>query len=252
MISEAWRMHEKNESKIFPLSPPSPFPLNLFYKEKFLIATIRRLRLTLGGVVMKRIFSFYSLVVLFSVVLFACEASNIEKAQATSIQQVNLEQAINGAELIFEGKAMHKEIRISPDNGKPFTYFTFQILDVIKGAYPSNTIELGFMGGPKGKFTLKVSDMRMPELGERGIYFVEQVHVQQVHPLYGWSQGHYVVIPSQQKNQDIVLPVEAADSLREKQSQSQSLSSRDLSLKNAPTLNQFKQQVVDTLVKNIQ
>jgi hypothetical protein len=32
--------------------------------------------------------------------------------------------------------------------------------------------------------------MQIPELGEQGIYFVESLARDQVHPLYGWTQGH--------------------------------------------------------------
>ena len=38
-----------------------------------------------------------------------------------------------------------------------------------------------------------VSDMKVPQVGERGIYFVESLERSQVHPLYGWSQGHFIV-----------------------------------------------------------
>jgi hypothetical protein len=198
--------------------------------------------------------NFFSLFILtlFSVVLLSCAVSNVEKAQATTILQTNFEQVVKGSELIFEGKAIYKETRVSPENGKPFTYFTFQVLDVMKGSYSDTTIELGFMGGLKGKFTLTVSDMRMPEVGERGVYFVEKVNVQQINPLYGWRQGHYLVVPNEQKTQDIVIPVEEADSLSRDPIQGKSLSSKGLSLKNAPTIKQFKQEVVETVKRNIQ
>ncbi len=36
--------------------------------------------------------------------------------------------------------------------------------------------------------------MQMPEVGEQGIYFVESLQRRQVHPLYGWAQGHFLVV----------------------------------------------------------
>jgi hypothetical protein len=35
--------------------------------------------------------------------------------------------------------------------------------------------------------------MQLPQEGEHGIYFVESLERLQVHPLYGWSQGHFIV-----------------------------------------------------------
>jgi hypothetical protein len=34
--------------------------------------------------------------------------------------------------------------------------------------------------------------MRLPAVGEVGIYFVESLRERQVHPLVGWSQGHFL------------------------------------------------------------
>ena len=36
--------------------------------------------------------------------------------------------------------------------------------------------------------------MVLPETNEHGIYFVESKTRRQVHPLYGWAQGHFVVV----------------------------------------------------------
>ena len=34
----------------------------------------------------------------------------------------------------------------------------------------------------------------MPVLGEKGIYFVESLQRRQVHPFYGWDQGHFLIM----------------------------------------------------------
>ncbi|MDZ7664865.1 MAG: hypothetical protein U5K27_05970 [Desulfotignum sp.] len=39
--------------------------------------------------------------------------------------------------------------------------------------------------------------LKFPQPGERGIYFVESLERMQVHPLYGWSQGHFLVRPDE-------------------------------------------------------
>ena len=135
----------------------------------------------------------------------------IDQANATVILKKSFSQVIHGSELIFEGRVVSKETRPLPINDKPFTFFIIEIIDIIKGSYPHTTIETGYMGGRIGELTLEVSDMRMPEVGERGIYFVETLNEQQIHPLFGWQQGHYLVITNQQTGQEMVIPIKQKD-----------------------------------------
>ena len=151
---------------------------------------------------MKKIFSLIMFLILFLAFL------QVRQAAATVILRLGFDQVVTGAELIFEGKVISQETRPSPVNGRPFTYFTFEIIEVIKGDYTEPTIEIGYMGGQLGEFTLKVSDMRMPEMDERGIYFVESLSKQQIHPLIGWQQGHYLVETDQRTGVDMVIPME--------------------------------------------
>ncbi len=184
---------------------------------------------------MKRYFS----QILFFALLFI--PLNAGQAKATTILELSFDQVCQDAELIFGGQVMSKETRPSPIDGKPFTYFTFQIIEVIKGSYAGSTIELGFMGGQLDGFTLKVSGMQMPEMGEKGIYFVENLGVQQIHPLCGWQQGHCLVISDKQTGQDIVIPVEDKDSVKANSS----------ALMHAPpTLEVFKQNIRNVIEKD--
>jgi len=160
-------------------------------------------------------------------ILLASASLTASCASASVVEQVTLPQVVQGSQLIFEGQVISKQVRYAP-NGDPFTYFTFRILDVIKGNYTAPTIELGFMGGPTSNgLILQISDMRMPEVGEHGIYFVESLARQQVHPLYGWQQGHYLVTPPQAGAPARVVPTNAPPG----------------AMISAPTLMQFKQQV---------
>jgi hypothetical protein len=182
---------------------------------------------------MKRDFPY----ILFFVLSFALFCTN--QTKATTILELSFDQVCQGAELIFEGQVVSKETRPSPTDGKPFTYFTFQIIEVIKGSYTGSNIELGFMGGQLGDLTLKVYGMHMPEIGERGIYFVENLSVQQIHPLCGWQQGHCLVISDKQTGQDMVIPVEDKDSVK----------ANSLALTHAPTLEAFKQNIRNVIEK---
>ncbi len=112
---------------------------------------------------------------------------------ATAIQQMGLSEVLNGSELVFEGRVVGAEVRPGPDQRQIYTYVTFQVMDVIKGKAPGDTVQLAFTGGSLGDLTLHVSDMHIPSIGERGFYFVESLQRPQTNPFYGWDQGHYVV-----------------------------------------------------------
>ena len=115
--------------------------------------------------------------------------------QATAIQEVNVAEMLEGCDLVFEGRVIEIETRKEQNTRMIHTNVKFEVLDVIKGKYSSGIIELSFLGGTAGGRTLKVDDMHVPELHEKGIYFVESLSDRQVHPFYGWSQGHFVIIP---------------------------------------------------------
>ncbi|MAF33092.1 MAG: hypothetical protein QF876_02965 [Desulfobacterales bacterium] len=151
---------------------------------------------------MKRLKKIFPIVFLITFVLLPAGI-----AKATTILEVSFAEVIQGAELIFEGRVLSEETRPSPIDGRPFTYFTFEIIDVINGPYSGNYIELGFAGGTLRGLTLSVSNMRMPEIGERGVYFVESLTQELVHPLYGWHQGHYLVVTDPANLQEKVVPL---------------------------------------------
>ncbi len=110
---------------------------------------------------------------------------------ATSVREVSLQEMLAQAELIFEGEVIDVAVQEPPDR-RPLTRIRFQVLDIIKGRFEHPTITLDFLGGKIGGKRLAVTDMEYPALGEHGIYFVESLSRRQVHPLYGWSQGHFV------------------------------------------------------------
>jgi len=112
---------------------------------------------------------------------------------ATTVLKVGMNELAQNAEFIFEGRVLSRQVRVSKASPRPCTYFTFQIMDVVKGQYDKPQIELCFAGGTINGITMKVSGMLMPGVGETGIYFVDALANEPVHPLLGWSQGHYLV-----------------------------------------------------------
>jgi hypothetical protein len=111
---------------------------------------------------------------------------------ATSVREVSIDEMLRQSQLIFEGTVTAVEARENSQK-RIHTYVTFEIKDIIKGEYRGNSITLSFLGGTMGDVTMAVGDMRLPQLGEHGIYFVESLERLQVNPLYGWSQGHFIV-----------------------------------------------------------
>jgi hypothetical protein len=113
---------------------------------------------------------------------------------ASSVRQVTMDEMLQQCQFVFEGKVLSLEAEENSQK-RIHTYVAFEIQDIIKGEYSSDTITLSFLGGTVGDVTMGVSDMKFPQVGERGIYFVESLERSQVHPLYGWSQGHFLVQP---------------------------------------------------------
>jgi hypothetical protein len=119
---------------------------------------------------------------------------SISHAHASSVRQITMNEMLQQCQFVFEGTVVALEARENSQN-RIHTYVTFEIQDIIKGSYSDNTITLSFLGGTIGNVTMAVGDMVFPKTGEHGIYFVESLERSQVHPLYGWSQGHFLVRP---------------------------------------------------------
>lgn len=112
--------------------------------------------------------------------------------QATTLLEMDIDSVADRAELIFLGNVLTSE-SIQNINGQYRTYVTFQVQEVLKGNYPGDSLELSFFGGNiNGRGTV-VSDLRRPEPGEAGIYFVESLSEDMINPLLGWSQGHFLI-----------------------------------------------------------
>jgi len=116
----------------------------------------------------------------------------ISFGNATSIREVSMDEMLQQSQFVFEGTVAAIEAREN-SRKRIHTHVTFEITDIIKGEYRSNIITLRFLGGTVDDVTMVVSDMRLPQKGEHGIYFVESLERFQVNPLYGWSQGHFIV-----------------------------------------------------------
>lgn len=103
-----------------------------------------------------------------------------------------MNEMAQSSQFVFEGKVLAIEAR-KGGNNRIYTYVTFAIQDIMKGQHIAKNITLRFLGGTVGDLAMVISDMEIPEKGEHGIYFVESLKRNQVNPLYGWQQGHFLV-----------------------------------------------------------
>ena len=129
---------------------------------------------------------------------------------SATIARIGTEELVNKSELIFEGVVVSVQSEVNQYE-RVYTYIEFSVEDVLVGNdIDGETLTLRFTGGSAGGIELDVG-VRMPQLDERGIYFVEQVSPGLLNPLLGWEQGHFVV----NDNGDVVaanaLTVEAVE-----------------------------------------
>ncbi|WP_286817039.1 hypothetical protein [Desulfobacter sp. UBA2225] len=116
----------------------------------------------------------------------------LSTSYGASVLKITMDELLTGSEFVFEGRVLSVESKQTGPK-RIHTFVTCEIKEIIKGEYPEPTITLRFLGGTVGNLTMAVSDIQIPRDGERGVYFVESLDRNQVHPLYGWSQGHFTV-----------------------------------------------------------
>lgn len=123
-------------------------------------------------------------------VLFSLQTSIVN---ASSVQQVAVDDMLEIAELIFEGRVTAVESRWNNGRTAINTLVTFNIIDVIHGDYANSSIVLQFAGGSADGLTMQIEGIIYPQLGETGIYFIEETDRALVNPIVGWSQGHFLI-----------------------------------------------------------
>lgn len=115
----------------------------------------------------------------------------LRPAWAASVLQVDVDELLERAALVFEGRVTASRADWNQARTSIVTTVRFAVLDVIKGEHPGDELALRFMGGSVDGLTLQIPGMVQPRVGERGIYFVETLARDQINPLLGWSQGHF-------------------------------------------------------------
>jgi hypothetical protein len=135
-------------------------------------------------------------------------------AAATTLLGMDIDQVAAYAELIFEGEVIQRVVRRNDSNGLINTYVTFSILDVIKGNYSADTLELRFTGGSLNGEIVEVSGLVIPGEAEQGVYFVESLDRALLNPILGWSQGHFLIVEEAGERRVTTLEAEAVTSVQ--------------------------------------
>lgn len=139
-------------------------------------------------------------------ILTSLSLMHFESADASTILEVSTSELIVNSVLVFEGVVINKESKFTENNSSINTYIKFNIIQILKGDYTNSDLELRFAGGQVGDIKMKVSDSHLPSIGEHGIYFVESIENTLVNPLYGWSQGHFIIIKTANGQELITTP----------------------------------------------
>jgi hypothetical protein len=124
---------------------------------------------------------------------------------ATIIQVVTFKELLQYSEFIFEGKVIAIESVIPSNSHLPRTCVLIEINEVFKGRHSDDTVDLCFLGGISGEYTVKVANMQYPKLDEKGIYFVKSLARQYANPLYGWKQGHFLIETDHHTSREHIL-----------------------------------------------
>jgi hypothetical protein len=124
---------------------------------------------------------------------------------ATTIQGVTFNELLQYSEFIFEGQVIAIESVIPSNSHLPRTCVLIEINEVFKGSHSDDTVDLCFLGGSSGEYTVKVANVQYPELDEKGIYFVKSLARQYANPFYGWKQGHFLIETDHHTSREHVL-----------------------------------------------
>jgi hypothetical protein len=100
---------------------------------------------------------------------------------------------LKNSEVVFEATVIGMNPHFENPGNHIVTDVTFQVIEVIKGNLNKGVVVLSFSGGTVGEMTEVIGDMHIPKYREHGVYFVESLQRKQVHPFYGWDQGHFTV-----------------------------------------------------------
>lgn len=116
-------------------------------------------------------------------------------ARATVLQKFDIDQLIDGAELVFTGTVLSKETVWNSEHTDIYTFAIFGDLDVLKGELEpgATTFVLRYSGGEIDGFVAGVAGAPEFSVGERRLLFI-QGHLRTLFPVLGLRQGAFKIL----------------------------------------------------------
>lgn len=128
---------------------------------------------------------------LFALVLAASGVGS-RVSQATTVLAMSTDELVAKAEATVVAEVTAVDTHWPPGHHYPFTEVTLAVRTVVTG-HAAENVAIRYLGGIYGDRAVKVEGMRVPRIGERGIYMIEAGVRPTIHPLVGWSQGHFLL-----------------------------------------------------------
>jgi hypothetical protein len=116
-------------------------------------------------------------------------------ANATTVSPPSFDELVDGSPLVFRGRVTAVQSGWSGDGAQRHlaTRVTFVVERVLKGEVPG-PLTLEFMGGERDGRRLEIVGLPKFEVGERGVYFVENRNGR-LCPLTRLRHGRYRIAP---------------------------------------------------------
>lgn len=111
---------------------------------------------------------------------------------ATTVVRLDVDELVARSALVIAGEVVKTHAAWNETRTLIETHVTLRVDEVLKGEHAGPELALKFAGGALGDRAFEVATMVYPKIGERGVFFVEDPHAPLVHPLVGWSQGHFL------------------------------------------------------------
>lgn len=129
---------------------------------------------------------------LLALVLFVLAAM---PSGATTVKKISTVELLSAPQLIIQGRVLEQWSEPGQNRETIVTKVSIQVTELIKGELDSELVVLEFLGGTLNGLTMKIEGSNIPAVGEEGFYFIESTARNYVNPIYGWTQGHFIVSP---------------------------------------------------------
>ena len=112
--------------------------------------------------------------------------------RASSVLGVDTDTLVARSEAIVVARVESVSTQWPNGARMPETRVALEVQEVLVGAAPKR-LELIYPGGRVGDRQVRIEGQQLPAQGEHGIYVVNDSGRRLVHPLLGWSQGHFTL-----------------------------------------------------------